>query len=160
MQYRRLCHCTYIFPTTGIGGARERVLEPFDLKRLGATISNREIVQHKLKGTRIMTILWGNIYILIIRIRKFPRNLTQAPLRLNDTSSPEEIFLLQPDSDLLTLKIKGNEDQVDHNINSGNCHEDTQNTIGSDIVVDHPRPDPRDATLESSNGDHDLDGKL
>lgn len=67
---------------------------------------------------------------------------------------------MQPNPHILTFEIEGNADKVYRRIDSRNGHENSQHAIGSDIIVDHPRPDPCDATLQRRNGDHDLDRKL
>lgn len=67
---------------------------------------------------------------------------------------------MEPDADLLAPQVERNVSQVDGDIDGGYRHENIQNATGCNEVIDHPGPDPSDAALQSSNGDHNFDRKL
>ena len=75
-------------------------------------------------------------------------------------SSPEKVLLVEPHPNSLALEVEGKIEQVDYHVDCGHRHEHGQRAIRSDVVVDHPRPDPRDAALKRGNGHHYLNRTL
>lgn len=67
---------------------------------------------------------------------------------------------MKPNADLLTLVVEGDVGEVDGDVDGGHSHENGQDAVRGEEVVDDPSPDPGNGALECSNGNHELDREL